>query len=185
MITISKTILVDVDDVIENLCPCWCHWLNENYGTNVSAEDIIGWDISKFFPELTHEQIFEPLLTEGFWKTVTPKLDAIKYLNLLYEEGYRIFLCTASDYRTIKHKYENIVQRYFPYIDWNHIIICSVKQLIKADILIDDGVHNLIGGDYMKILYTTPHNKSYNAEDNGIFRVNDWEELYNTVHFLT
>lgn len=185
MVTISKTILVDVDDVIENLCPCWCRWLNEHYGTNVTAEEITDWDINKFFPELTREQIFEPLLKEDFWKNVTPKLDAIKYLKLLLEEGYRIFLCTASDYRTIKPKYENIIQRYFPYIDWNHIIICSAKQLIKADILVDDGVHNLISGDYIKVLYTTPHNKHYDAESSGIFRVNNWEELYNTIHLLT
>lgn len=181
----NKTILVDIDDTIENLCHAWCEWLNSHYDTNVSPDDITEWKIYKFFEEIPKEEVYAPLFKEEFWKTVTPKLDAIKYLNLLYEEGYRIFLCTASDYRTIKPKYENIVQRYFPYIDWNHIIICSVKQLIKTDILIDDGIHNLIGGDYIKILYTTPHNKSYDAEGNGIFRVNDWEELYNTVHLLS
>ena len=34
--------VLNVDDVIENLCSCWCHWLNETYGTKVSAEDIPG-----------------------------------------------------------------------------------------------------------------------------------------------
>ena len=50
--------------------------------------------------------------------------------------------------------------------------------------LVDDGVHNHIGGDYLKLLYTAPHNRAYNAEENGMTRVNSWKEVYAIISTL-
>lgn len=181
----NKTILVDIDDTIENLCHAWCEWLNSHYDTNVSPDDITEWKIYKFFEEIPKEEVYAPLFEKDFWKTVTPKFDAIKYLSMLNDEGYDIYLCTSTDYRNVRIKYENIVQKYFPYISWDKVIVCSKKQMVNADILIDDGVHNLVGGKYLKILLTTPHNKTFNAEANDVFRASDWEEIYSIVHMIT
>ena len=63
---------------------------------------------------------------------------------------------------------------------WNVITICS-KQLINADILVDDGVHNLLGGSYKKILMTASHNKAFDANANGMVRVNNWQEAYDKI----
>ena len=46
-----KIVLCDADDTIENLCETWVDYLNFQYGTNVTASDVVDWDISKFFPE--------------------------------------------------------------------------------------------------------------------------------------
>ena len=181
----NKKILVDIDDTIENLCQAWCEWLNDHYNSDVNPDDITEWRIYKFFDNIPKAEVYKPLYEEDFWKTVTPKLDAIKYLSMLNDEGYDIYLCTNTNYRNVKIKYELIVQKYFPYISWDKVIVCSKKQMIKADILIDDGVHNLIGGDYLKVLLTTPHNKYFDAEKNDVFRVNNWEEIYQVIHLLT
>lgn len=175
------TVLVDIDDTIEDLCGAWCRWLNERYGTFVKHEDITDWDVSKFFPSLTKEQVYEPLHDDDFWYTIEPLPGAIKYLEMMLNDGFNVYLCTSTDYRNVKPKYEAIIQRYFPFIDWRKIIVAHNKQMIKADFLIDDGTHNLEGGDYHKILMSAPHNKSYNAELNDMIRVNSWEEVYNTV----
>ena len=47
--------------------------------------------------------------------------------------------------------------------------------------LIDDGIHNLEGGNYRKILFTAPHNRFYDAEANGMTRVNTWEEVVEII----
>ena len=47
-----------------------------------------------------------------------------------------------------------------------------------------DGVHNLEGGDYAKILVTAPHNIDYDAEANGMIRVKDWDEILSAVEML-
>lgn len=174
-------ILIDIDDTLENLCEVWCECLNKKYGYRVSYKQVTDWDISKFFPGLTREQVFEPLHNPEIWYRLKPKRGAVKYVQRLIADGHNVFLCTSTDYRNIQPKFEGIIQRYFPYIKWSHVIVTSYKQLINADFLIDDGVHNLEGGKYTKILMTAPHNKDYNAEENGMFRANSWREVYKII----
>lgn len=67
-------------------------------------------------------------------------------------------------------------------LTWSDVIVTANKQIVQGDILIDDGLHNLVGGKYEKILMTAPHNKGFNQEEKyGIHRVNNWEEAYNLV----
>lgn len=180
----NKTILVDIDDTIENLCQVWCELLNERYGTNVRYTDISTWDISRFFPTLTKEQVFEPLHGEEIWYRLRPLEGAVEYLRKLIDDGFQIYLCTTTDYRNIRQKFEAVIMRFFPFIRWNQVIVASNKQMIRADFLIDDGIHNLEGGEYHKILMTAPHNLSYDAEANGMHRVYSWEETYRLVRRL-
>lgn len=56
------TILVDMDDVLENLVECWVDELNKKCGSSLCEEDITDWRIAKFFPSLTNED-FSPLST--------------------------------------------------------------------------------------------------------------------------
>ena len=175
------TILVDMDDTIENLCEEWCNLLNRKYGTSVTYLDVTEWDMSKFFPTLTKEQVFEPLHNEEIWDLLKPKEGAVEYLKKLIDDGFKVYLCTSTDYRNVKVKFEKVVQKYFPYISWKQVIIASDKQMINGDFMVDDGIHNLEGGRYRKILMTAPHNKNYNAEENGMFRANNWEQIYSYI----
>ena len=54
-------------------------------------------------------------------------------------------------------------------------------KLQRGDVLIDDGIHNLEGGDYMKILFSAPHNRNYDAEKNGMIRVRTWDEIVRII----
>lgn len=77
----SKILLIDVDDTIEDLLSAWLKSLNDKYGTNVCNDEITDWDVAKFFPTLTREQVFEPLHCDEFWETVKPKPDAVEYVK--------------------------------------------------------------------------------------------------------
>lgn len=177
----SKTILVDMDDTATWLLPVWVNWLNHKHNLNVDWHDIKEWDMSKFFPNLTKEQVFEPLHNEEFWDLVKPKDGAVEYLKKLIDDGFKVYLCTSTDYRNVKVKFEKVIQKYFPYISWKQVIVASDKQMISGDFMVDDGIHNLEGGRYRKILMNAPHNKSYNAEENGMFRANNWEQIYSYI----
>lgn len=178
-------ILVDMDDTIENLLESWIDALNTKHGTTVDPEDVTEWDVTKFFPTLTPKQVFEPLSIDEFWDTVEPKADAIHYVKLLRDEGYQVYICTNSYYKTIKEKMERVLFRHFDYLSWRDVIIITHKQLIDADILVDDGVHNLVGGKYQGILMDAPHNRQFDAEANGICRVKNWKEVYALIKRLT
>ena len=175
-------VLIDLDDTMTYLTRTWCRWLNAIFGTNVSADDIRGWDIDSYFPNLTKEQVFSPVHIDAFWKEVEPMADAPVYIKKLIDEGFDVYICTASFFDTIYAKFAYILKRYFPFISWDQVIVTKNKQLVNGHILIDDGVHNLEGGKYKKILMSAPHNEHYDAGSNGMTRVKTWNEAYTAVH---
>lgn len=174
-------ILIDMDDVLEELTEPWCNALNESFGTSVKPTDITEWDMKKFFPTLSSDQIYSPLHKESFWETVRARYDAIIYLPKLMSDGHELYVVTSSNKDTIKYKYEHIIQKYFPYIKWSNMIICKNKQMVMGDYLVDDGIHNLVGGTYKGILFTAHHNKSINAGEHSVHRCNCWRDVYNYI----
>lgn len=177
-------LLVDMDDVIECLVPAWAEYINSKYKTNVSAEEITDWDICKAFPGLTPAQVFEGPSSDEFWKTVKPMPGAVDGLKTLMNEGFDIFIVTATWYGSLAAKMDYVLFKYFPFIKWNHVIITSNKQMIKGDILIDDGPHNLVEGDYSKILFDAPHNRTFDEKTIGAVRVHNWEEAIAEVRHI-
>lgn len=174
------TILVDMDDVLVNLVECWVAELNMRYGTSVSVEDITSWEITEAFPSLTEERIFEPLHDSDFWYKLSPLPDAPKCLVNLLNKGHVIRIVTASYYKTLPAKMD-VLFRDYPFLNWSDVIVADDKKLIRGDVLIDDGIHNLEGAPYKKLLFHQPHNKSYNAEANGMIRVYNWHEVYENI----
>lgn len=178
------TIGVDLDDTAENLLLAWIKWLNKEHNLDASINDVKSWEMSDLYPSLSHDQIFAPLFIDEFWSTVEPKQDAIYYIEQLIKDGHDVYIVTSSHYGTVKAKFDAIIKRYFPSIDWKHIITTNNKQMIKCDIMIDDGPHNLINGEYLRVLFDAPHNKNFPAEDNQMKRVYNWEQAYNLIKDL-
>lgn len=178
------TILVDMDDTIENLSEAWVSYLNDRYGTSVSASDITSWDISQAFPTLGESEVYGALKETELWGAVRPLPGAVKYLKKLVEDGNNVFIVTASHPDTVGAKVNQVLFRYFPFISYQNVIISSRKQMISGDILIDDGVHNL-GGGYMGMLFTANHNRAITDDElsalNAV-RVDNWKEVYSLIH---
>ena len=173
---VPLTILFDADDVAENLLNCWIKLLNERYGTSVAFEDIKDWDMTLAFPTLTKQQLFGVLTEDELWRSLEPMPGSQRILQKWYDQGHKLYMVTASDYRTCKVKVERILEM-FPFLDWEHIIFATDKQMVRGDILIDDGVHNLIGVAYYKILFNRPHNRGLDVEKYGIRRAETWDEV--------
>ena len=176
------TICCDMDDTIECLIQAWVEWLNNKHNLSVQYEEVKDWNISLFFPSLSSSQVFEPLGLDDFWRTVKPMEDAQIYVKKLIDEGFDFYICTASHYNALKVKMEEVLFKYFPYLTWNNVIVCQNKQMVKCDILVDDGPHNIIG-EYIGLLKDAPYNHHFNEHDHiKVLRVHDWEEIYNIIH---
>lgn len=189
----KKVLIIDIDDTIINFGPHWIYRLNERYGTNVNYNDVDCWDVSRFFPTLTKEQVYSIITESDFYKDVPIIYEAYYYLKLLKEEGYKIVLCSSSSYKNLQNKLEDCVFKWFDFLSWENVVICKDKSVIKGDVMIDDGVHNLWNFDGVKIMPNKPHNQDAyirslvaSEEDvniaNSIIRNYTWEEIYNTVH---
>ena len=174
-------ILIDMDDTIEQLLKAWIKGVNDKYGCSVKYEECTTWDVSKPYPELTREQVYAVPDQPGFWAAVEPIPGAAEAIKRFMDSGHEVYIVTATPYISVPEKMDDLLFRWFPFISWGQVIITSNKQLIKGDVLIDDGVHNLEGGDYIKILMTAPHNINYDAEANGMIRVHSWKEIEEVI----
>ena len=175
----KKIILCDADDTIENLCETWIGYLNRKYGTNVNVEDIVDWNIAKFFPSLTKEMVFEPTFNKEFWKHILP-IDGCYNVLKQVNNRHRLYIVTATNYQTCDTKIERILNL-FPFLQWSQFIIAAKKQLVYGDYLIDDGVHNFEGGHYKGILFDRPHNRLFDDKTAGLTRVHTWDEIGNIL----
>lgn len=177
------TILVDMDDTLVNTVEVWVEWLNTKYNLDVKYDDLKVWDMQAAFPSLTLNQIRQPLSNLQFWNLVEAKEGAVEYLKKLMDDGHKVMVCSASHPTTIVGKVYNCLLQHFPYLDTTQLIFAYDKQLINADFLIDDGIHNLIDAPYRGILITTPYNKLIKETDyeEDMVRVNNFKEAYDFI----
>ncbi len=175
------TILVDMDDTIEQLLKAWVRRANEKYGRHVTLDDITDWNVAAPYAGIPREEIYGVTYEPGFWRSVEPMPGAAEALKHFMDEGHDVYIVTATEIEHVEEKMKGLLFRYFPFLSWDHVIITSKKQLIRGDVLIDDGIHNLEGGAYKKIMFTAPHNRHYDAEGHGMNRVSTWEEAVDLI----
>jgi len=173
-------IMVDCDEVLNNLLEHWVGYLNKRHGLNADFQQINRWDLSCVFPTLTKEEIESPLDEDEFCLSFKVRPYSAEYLKKMLDDGHEVSIVTAHNNRTVAAKFEWLTAN-FPFLSRGDIIITTKKQKIRGDVLIDDAVHNLEGGDYFKILFDCPNNRSYNAEENGMVRVYNLKEAYEVI----
>lgn len=174
---------IDLDDVCWNMLESWISRHNEITEDDVKLSDIKGWDIMNYIKKGSHGMMFYILEQLDFWETVQPKELSQFYLKKLIDDGYEIYIITATSYKTFHLKMKRFIDL-FPFIDPKNVIVAHNKQLIDVDLLIDDNPENLRNGFYNKILFDAPHNKSTNEKELGAFRCSDWESVYKKIKKL-
>ena len=177
-------ILVDLDDVLNNLLDCWVEMLNKKYNLNAKAQDLKVWNVQAIYPSLTVEQVYRPIYEKDVWGLMSPRPNSVEYLKKMIDDGHDVLVVTASVYQSLPVKMDWLFE-HFSFLSWDNVVITRRKQLIRADVLIDDGIHNLEGGDYVKILIDNPHNQDYDAAANGMYRVSCLKEAYEVVGDLS
>jgi len=174
------TILCDADDTIADLSAPWIAQLNKQYNKHVRVEDIPTWDITAAYPDLSSEQIFAPIYQKSFWQQLQPIEGSCHYLKKLLDDGHEVFIVTATNYETSDAKVKRLLEL-FPFLTGDKIIVAHHKHLINGDVLIDDGVHNLLRGNYEKFLFHRPNNAAFNEKEHNITRVFSWREAYESI----
>ena len=172
----------DFDDVISNTLDVWVEQLNRTHNLQVKLDDINSWKLSDFFPTLSKAELYEPLNTPSFWDTVSIRPGAKELIQKLIADGHQIYIITSSYYETLPHKLNRCLFANFPYLTKENIIITYNKSLIKADILIDDGEHNLRDFAGIKVIFDMPHNQDCKIAD---FRVTTWDDINVLLTALT
>lgn len=174
-------ILIDMDDVLTTCVSVWIEYLNSKTGKHATPSDITDWEIKRFYPELTDEELFCPLEMEEFWEKVTPLKDSVSCVKQLQDCDNDIVVVSASYPTSYKYKIR-VLNEFFPFIPMDHIVVAHDKSFINGDVLVDDKPENLINSNCRYgVLFTAPHNKSFVTDNKKIFRANTWEEAYKLI----
>jgi 5'(3')-deoxyribonucleotidase len=98
--------------------------------------------------------------------------EVVKELNKKYD---LFIVSSAMEFpQSLPEKLEWLME-HFPFLQWQQLVFCGSKTIVKADIMIDDHFKNLdhfLGDTY---LFTQPHNIF--KETGRHRRVNDWNEI--------
>lgn len=111
----------------------------------------------------------------GFFSTA-PIMENSQRVLLKLSEHYQIFIVSAAmEFPNSLIEKQSWLNEHFPFIGWQQMVFCGSKEIIKADMMIDDHFKNLNYFTGETILYTQPHNK---FADTGLHkRVNNWLEI--------
>lgn len=147
---------------------------NEKYADTLQEEFIYQYDISPIISasckNLFSEFADYTLIVNA--EVADGAIDALTYLSKYHD----IYFVTAGHPYTAAAR-DDFLSMHFGFYRSSHLIICREKQLINADVMIDDYENNLIGGAYHKILMDKPWNQHVPTNLYGIERIFGWDEV--------
>ena len=182
------TIMVDIDGILNTLDTTVLEVDHEDSGDNLRPEAITEYHSEKFVKPEYRENFKNYFLNKRVWRRIEVVKYACEVLNKLWDEGYNLIFVTKTECENMVKK-RNWLNRNFPFMGADNIrkrlYSAPKKQLIRADIAIDDGLFNLIGD---RTYYSICFDKPYNQTDELIpcfTRVYDWLGAYTAVHEIT
>lgn len=190
----KKKILLDVDEVI-----CFSGFLpliNEFMGTNYVIDDFSDYYIDEVVIPKDRFELFNKFIENKNmydYATLLPdSVESIKYLNDLYN----IYICSScinpfninGSGRLFADKYNYLIN-ILPFLKPENFIFTNAKNMLKADIQIDDRLSNLNNDIETKILFPSYHNKDITLDETQKFNVvragydynNGWNEVVNIL----
>ncbi|MDX9725553.1 MAG: 5'(3')-deoxyribonucleotidase [Bacteroidales bacterium] len=166
----KKRILVDMDGVLVDIYPVFFRLHEEETGERLTLSDIIG----KLEAEAFKNQR-RWVNTPGFFRNL-PVMKGCREVLRRLDERYEIIIGSlATEFPDCMTDKQMWIQENFPFISWKQIVFCGDKNLIKADIMIDDHFKNLDNFEGMTILFTQPHN--IKVKKTRHTRVASWDEI--------
>ena len=157
-------IAFDCDDVICEFSSVLNDKVNQKFGKNYSYEDI-RWGFDQYTPEeLAYAQSL--FTSSDFILALQAKSEAIELINNLVKRGHDVFFVTNTCIGAMDGRAKFLVEN-FPALRTN-IIITPRKDLVNADVLIDDCVENLRG---TPAEYKVCRSRPWNMDNNEFLRV--------------
>jgi 5'-nucleotidase len=153
-------IAVDIDEVCADLLDEWVRRYNKKYKDELKVESITTWDIVNFVKPECGKDIYNLLKDPHFYDSVQPFSDALRAIEDLRELGRVVYVTTCAP-GTMDQKFFWL-QRHGFLPDTssaiNDYIPCKDKWLVNADILLDDGIHNVEPFPKAALLVQHTHN---------------------------
>ena len=161
---------LDIDCILNNLVEVVVKHYNLISGDHLRVENITDYSVAKFIKPEYIDQLYLLWTDPLVWHEVEWYVD---WVAAMIEHNFaEIYFVTATRpsnigakfqllykaiYREVEHMTEQEVKTYVE----SHLVVCQNKQLIRADVIIDDAFENLqlYRPDVWNILLIKPWNK--------------------------
>lgn len=172
----KKVVAVDMDDTILFLMKAIHSDHNQKHPDfQVSFDKMVAFDDSMFHPSYDKMEFFARPGT--FLNLELMDEHVVNELQMINEE-YDLIIVTSSFAENVLEKWQWL-QKYLPFIPHRNFCSFSRKDLIQADILIDDAIHNV--KDWVATgrpaLVPEHHWNRQLSELEGVTMFNGWEGM--------
>lgn len=169
-------VILDVDDVLNDCNQIAVERLNREKRTRFHLEDITKWGLLHNDLDLRLNYFESP----DFMKNLPAKKgahDFVKELSKISE----VFVATAIHKNCAGIRIDQIFHD-FPEVEPGNIIIGERKNILLADVLLDDAYHNIASSN---VKYPVLFDRPWNRHVTGIPRVSDYKEFLGLIQLLS
>lgn len=186
----TTTVYIDIDNTIVNFTKQAVNKFNQLCGTNKNYEDVIKYDFTDLFPDLSQEKKREIYLND-FYEGIEKYEDVDKVLEEISKK-FKIVFVTRGTPNSLKEKEEWLKNNLNKKIKYQYIGLpmYADKSSINMEkgIIIDDQVDMLNSSNAtMKILYAdkrTPTEWNNYLENINGYIVENWKEILDILMFI-
>jgi 5'(3')-deoxyribonucleotidase len=165
-----KLILVDMDGVLVDIYARFFELQEKETGQRLTLSDIAGLLEAEAFAN-QRKWVSAP----GFFRSL-PAMPGSQVVLEKLNKKYRIIVVSlATEFPNSLTDKQLWLHENFPFISWKQIVFCGDKNIIKADIMIDDHLKNLDHFEGETIMFTQPPNMLFNTSNHK--RVDSWFEI--------
>lgn len=153
-------VIFDMDDVLADFMSYVVPLLNDKFNKNYKLEDLNTWELNSFYGG----NVCDVLKTKGLFSNLKPKKDVIKEFPKIYNnELFDVWIVTACVSLECYLEKVQWINKYFHDFPVSRILPCNEKDTVWADVIIDDGLHNLKDFELIgePVVYDMPHNKTF------------------------
>ncbi|HEX3354441.1 MAG: 5' nucleotidase, NT5C type [Terriglobales bacterium] len=166
-------IAVDMDEVIADSFSKHLSWYNQRTASNLTPEMVASKGLGSLISRERWEQFAGIPHEDGFFadlELVPGSHEALLQLS----RDHDIYIASAAmevpSSFDAKFKW---LQKNFPFIPTSQIVFCGDKNVINADVLVDDRSRHFKQFRGTGILFTAPHN----ARESAPLRADNWDDV--------
>ena len=175
-------IVVDFDETLFPTFQKVISIYNKQNNAALTMEQMTEYNLYECLPYDIADALIELFCYQEVYNNIQPFSGSAKAIKTMINNGHEIYVATATDIRNMTWK-EQLLQRYFPFIPKENLIRIHNKKLLKADVLIEDNLSNLIETHAYRICFNRPWNIDERKDFvYGISRCSTWSEILNAVN---
>jgi 5'(3')-deoxyribonucleotidase/uncharacterized protein with PQ loop repeat len=170
-------IAVDMDEVIADAFSKHLRQYNQRAGTNLTPEMVSRKGLGALIPAERREEFNAIPHADGFFADLDV-MEGSQEALLELSRNHDLYITSAAMEvpSSFADKFQWL-QKHFPFIPPGRIVFCGEKNIIHADVLIDDRSRHFKEFRGVGILFTAPHN----ASEAAVLRAGNWNDVLQIV----